>query len=154
MLCAQGFPCSAHGQKSDPGSGSGRDDCYSTGKTLILAVIKSKPSFPRVLKRKLVNQVFVIINSQAYTKISPKAPGTGVSWDLDTYRMLLSLANMHRLAAWITGPCSELHIHGMQMLSYLQTPTAAISTRYHGREPQRWNNVLWGAAGRCKICMC
>lgn len=85
--------------------------------------------------------------------MSPKAPGTDVSWDLDTRRMLLSLANTHRLAAWRTGPCSELHIHGMQMLSYLQTPTAVISTQYHGHEPQRWNNVLWGAAGCCKICV-
>lgn len=116
-------------------------------------MIKSKPSFPRVLNRKLVIQVFVIINSQAYTKTSPKAPGTGVSWDLDPCRMLLSLANMHRLAAWRTGPCSELHIHGMQMLSYLQTPTAVISTLYHGHEPHRWNNILWGAAGCCKICV-
>lgn len=85
--------------------------------------------------------------------MSPKAPGTGVSWDLYTCRMLLSLANMHRLAAWRTGACSELHIHGMQMLSYLQTPTAVISKHYHGHEPQRWNNILWGAAGHCKICV-
>lgn len=116
-------------------------------------MIKGKPSFPRVLNGKLVTQVSAIVNSQAYTKMSPKAPGTGVSRDLDTRRMLLSLANMHRLVAWRTGPCSELHIHGMQMLSYLQTPTAVISIQYHGHEPQRWNNILWGAAGCCKVCV-
>lgn len=119
------------------------------GRPGFFAVIKSKPRFPR----KLVIQVFVVINSQAYTKMSPKALGTGVSWDLDIHRMLPSLANMHKLAAWRTGPCSELHIHGMQMLSYLQTPTAVISTQYHDHEPQRWNNILWGAAGCCKIRM-
>lgn len=106
-----------------------------------------------MLNRKLVIRVFVIINSQAYTKMSPKALRTGVSWDLDICRMLLSLANMHRLAAWRTGPCSELHIHGMQMLSYLQTPTAVISTQYYGHKPQRWNKILWGAAGCCEICV-
>lgn len=37
----------------------------------------------------------------------PRTPGMGVSWDLDTCRMLLSLANMHRLAAWRTGPCQN-----------------------------------------------
>lgn len=62
-------------------------------------MIKSKPNFPRVMNRKLVIQVFVIINSQSYTKTSPKAPGTAVSWDLGSCRMLLSLAYMHRLAA-------------------------------------------------------
>lgn len=112
-------------------------------------MIKSEPSFPRVLNRKLFIQVFVVINSQAHTEMSPKAPGTSVSWDLDTCRMLLSLANVHRLAAWRIGPRSELHIHGMQMLSYLQTPTAVISTQYHGHKPQRWNNILWGAARCC-----
>lgn len=147
VLSAGRFPCSAGVQTADPGNGSGRDDCYSTRKTLLFAVIKSKPRFPR----KLFIQVFVVINSQAYTKMSPKALGTDVSWDLDVRRMLPSLANMHRPAAWRTGPCSELHIHGMQMLSYLQTPTAVISTQYHDHEPQRWNNILWGAAGCCKI---
>lgn len=33
----------------------------------------------------------------------------------------------------------------------LETPTAVISTLYHGHESQRWSNVLWGAAGCCKI---
>lgn len=33
----------------------------------------------------------------------------------------------------------------------LQTPTAVISTQYHGHESQRWSNILWGAAGCCKI---
>lgn len=106
-------------------------------------------SFPR----NPVIQVFVIMNSQAYAKMSPKALGTGVSWDPEICRMLPSLVNVHRMAAQRTGPCSELHIHGMQMLSYLQTPTAVISTHYHGHEPQRWNNTLWGAAGCCEMYM-
>lgn len=63
VLCARRFPCSACRQKSDPGKSPGRDDCCSTRKTLISAVIKSKSRFPRVLNKKLVIQVFVIINS-------------------------------------------------------------------------------------------
>lgn len=38
-------------------------------------------------------------------------------------------------------------------VTLLQIPTAVISTQYHGHEPQRWNNILWGAAGCCKICV-
>lgn len=63
VLCAGRRPCFVHRQKSDPGRSSGRDDCCSTRKTLISAVIKSKPRFPRVMNMKLVIQVFVIINS-------------------------------------------------------------------------------------------
>lgn len=76
-----------------------------------------------------------------------KAPGTGVPWDLDTCRMLLSLANMHRLHGELGHAQNCIFI---ACKCKLQIPTAVISTQCHGHEPQRWSNILWGAAGCCK----
>lgn len=150
VLCARRFLCFARRQKSDPGKSSGTDDCCSTRRTLISAEIKSEPRFqgteheagyPGVCDYKQLN-------------VHRNATQDSRNWCLLGSRYMQDAAVPGKHAqfgcmenwAMLTTAYSW---HANVML--LQTPTAAISTQYHGCEPQRWSNILWGAAGGCKI---